>query len=107
MPAEFDSFTSGNVETRRRRLLTEPPVVRTTLLTLGIGFLVLFIGLPLVTVFTEALRKGWDAYLSALHEPAAFAAIASTVRSVGSSYDSSVFLPSHCTHTARTQQTHK
>jgi sulfate transport system permease protein len=79
MPAEFDTFTRGNVETRRRRLLTEPPVIRGTLLALGIGFLVLFIGLPLVTVFTEALRKGWDAYFSALHESAAFAAIELTL----------------------------
>ena len=75
MPAEFDIVVHGNVQTRRRRLLTEPAPVRWILLTLGLGFLILFIGLPLLTVFTEALRKGWDAYFNALQEPAAVAAM--------------------------------
>lgn len=75
MPAEFDIVVHGNVQTRRRRLLTEPAPVRWLLLTLGLGFLILFIGLPLLTVFTEALRKGWDAYFNALQEPAAVSAI--------------------------------
>jgi len=79
MPADFDTVTHGNVETRRRRLLTEPDSVRWLLLTLGLGFLILFIGLPLITVFAEAFRKGWDAYIQALHEPAAAAAIQLTL----------------------------
>jgi sulfate transport system permease protein len=79
MPAEFDTVTHGNVETRRRRLLTEPEAVRWLLLTLGLGFLILFIGLPLLSVFVEAFRKGWDAYIRALHEPAAAAAIKLTL----------------------------
>ncbi len=79
MPAEFDIVVHGNVQTRRRRLLTEPAPVRWLLLTLGLGFLIQFIGLPLLTVFTEALRKGWDAYFNALHEPAAVAAMQLTL----------------------------
>ena len=46
----------------------EAPWVRYTLLALGLSFFVLFLILPLVAVFTEALRKGWDAYLEALKE---------------------------------------
>jgi sulfate transport system permease protein len=49
--------------------------VRRTLLALGLGFFVLFLILPLVAVFTEALRKGWDTYLAALIEPDAVSAI--------------------------------
>jgi sulfate transport system permease protein len=79
MPAEFDIVVHGNVQTRRRNLLTEPAPVRWLLLTLGLGFLILFIGLPLVAVFTEALRKGWEAYFAAFDEPAALAAIQLTL----------------------------
>jgi sulfate transport system permease protein len=79
MPAEFEIVVHGNVQTRRRNLLTEPAPVRWLLLTLGLGFLVLFIGLPLVAVFTEALRKGWEAYFAAFDEPAAMAAIQLTL----------------------------
>lgn len=79
MPAEFYVEKHGQVEIHRRQLLTEPEAVRWTLLTVGLGFLILFIGLPLLTVFVEALRKGWDAYIGALKEPAAAAAIELTL----------------------------
>ena len=32
------------------------------MLTLAIGFFAVFLLLPLVAVFTEALRKGWAAF---------------------------------------------
>lgn len=57
----------------------EAPWVRYTLLALGLGFFVLFLILPLVAVFTEALRKGWDTYLAALIEPDAVSAIQLTL----------------------------
>lgn len=57
----------------------EAPWVRRTLLALGLGFFVLFLILPLVAVFTEALRKGWDTYLAALIEPDAVSAIQLTL----------------------------
>ena len=53
----------------------EAPWVRRTLLTLGLGFFLLFLVLPLVTVFAEALRKGWAVYFAALREPDAASAI--------------------------------
>ena len=43
------------------------------------GFLVLFLILPLIVVFTEALREGLRAYVAAISEPEALAAIRLTV----------------------------
>ena len=57
----------------------EAPWVRWTLLTLGLGFFALFLILPLVAVFTEALRKGFDVYLAALIEEDAVSAIKLTL----------------------------
>ncbi|OSZ63440.1 sulfate ABC transporter permease subunit CysW [Hydrogenophaga sp. IBVHS2] len=58
---------------------TESRAVRITLVALALGFMALFLVLPLAAVFTEALRKGWDAYLEALKEPDAWAAIRLTL----------------------------
>lgn len=58
---------------------TESRAVRITLVALALGFMALFLVLPLAAVFTEALRKGWDAYLEALREPDAWAAIRLTL----------------------------
>jgi sulfate transport system permease protein len=57
----------------------EAPWVRRTLLGLGLGFFTLFLLLPLITVFAEALRKGWDVYIAALVEPDAVAAVTLTL----------------------------
>lgn len=59
--------------------LTEPRWVRGILLLLALGFLALFLAIPLATVFTEALRKGWGLYLAAITEPDAWAAIRLTL----------------------------
>ena len=58
---------------------TEPAWVRYTLLGLALSFIVLFLVLPLAAVFTEALRKGGEAYWEALKEPDAWAAIRLTL----------------------------
>jgi len=58
---------------------TEPAWVRYTLITLALGFIFLFLLLPLAAVFTEALRKGFDAYWEALKEPDAWSAIRLTL----------------------------
>ena len=62
-----------------RRRLTEPAAVRWGLTTVALAFLLLFLVLPLVTVFAEALDGGWRAYLSAVREPDAFAALKLTL----------------------------
>jgi len=58
---------------------TEAPWVRYTLIGVALTFMFLFLVLPLAAVFTEALRKGWDAYWEALKEPDAWAAIRLTL----------------------------
>jgi sulfate transport system permease protein len=58
---------------------TEPRWVRYTLMSLALAFMGLFLLLPLLAVFTEALRKGLDAYWVALQEPDAWAAIRLTL----------------------------
>lgn len=53
--------------------------VKWTLIAISLSFFTLFLLFPLVTVFYEALRKGWDVYLAALAEPDALSAIKLTL----------------------------
>jgi sulfate transport system permease protein len=57
----------------------ESPWVRRLLIGSALAFLLLFLVLPLAAVFTEALRKGVDAYADALREPDAWSAIKLTL----------------------------
>ena len=59
--------------------LTEPRWVRGVLLFIALGFLALFLLVPLAAVFVEAFRKGWQLYLAAIVEPDALAAIRLTL----------------------------
>ena len=61
------------------RATQEPAWVRYTLLTVGLGFLFFFLGLPLVAVFVEALAHGLPVYLEALKEPETRSAIWLTI----------------------------
>ena len=47
----------------------EPAWVRWLLIGVALAFLSLFLFVPLVTVFYEALKKGWGVYLAAVVEP--------------------------------------
>ncbi|HEX5806408.1 MAG TPA: sulfate ABC transporter permease subunit CysW [Macromonas sp.] len=58
---------------------TEAPWVRYVLTALALAFMALFLVLPLAAVLTEGLRNGVDAYLAALKEPDAWAAIRLTL----------------------------
>ncbi len=58
---------------------TEPAWVKWSLIGLALGFVFLFLVLPLAAVFTEALRKGVNAYLEAFNEPDAWSAIRLTL----------------------------
>jgi sulfate/thiosulfate transport system permease protein len=53
--------------------------VRVLLIGIALAFLTLFLFIPLIAVFAEALRKGWDAYLAAIVEPDALAAVKLTL----------------------------
>jgi sulfate transport system permease protein len=66
---------STSASGQSRAALREPLWVKAIVFTLGIGFLGLFLVLPLVTVFTEALREGVNAYFASFRDPAAIAAI--------------------------------
>ena len=54
---------------KSNRATQEPRWVRYGLLTIGLGFLFCFLGLPLVAVVVEALAQGGPLYLEALKEP--------------------------------------
>jgi sulfate/thiosulfate transport system permease protein len=58
---------------------TEPAWVRRVLIAIALGFLALFLFVPLVAVFVEALKKGLDVYLAAIGEPDAVSAIRLTL----------------------------
>ena len=57
----------------------EPAWVRVVLIVVALGFLALFLAVPLVAVFAQAFSKGWQTYLSAIIEDDALAAIKLTL----------------------------
>ena len=59
--------------------LTEPRWVRWTLTGIALAFVTLFLVVPLVVVFSEALAKGIGAYVSAIQTPDALAALRLTL----------------------------
>jgi sulfate/thiosulfate transport system permease protein len=64
---------------RRKEATDEPAWIRRTLIGLALAFLTLFLFIPLISVFYEALKKGVDVYLAAITEPDAMAAIQLTL----------------------------
>lgn len=68
----------------RRRIAThESKGITLLLLAVALSYMLLFLGLPLVAVFVEALSKGWQIYVSALLEPDAWSAIKLTFLAAG------------------------
>ena len=61
----------------------EPAWVRYALIAVALVFLTLFLFVPLVAVFTEALKKGWDTYKEAVIDPDALSAIKLTFIAAG------------------------
>jgi len=68
---------------RSHRVTSEPALVRWTLIILALLFLGVFLVLPLVSVFAEALGKGIAAYGRELVEPDALAAVRLTLLAAG------------------------
>lgn len=62
---------------------TEPAWVRVGLLTLAAAFIALFLLIPLLAVFVQALQKGWAMYWQAISEPDAISAIKLTLIAAG------------------------
>ena len=67
----------GRFETRAAT--RDPAWVKWTLVGLGVSYFALFLLLPLISVFAEALRKGWEVYFAAIVEPDAIASIKLTL----------------------------
>lgn len=63
----------------KRRQLTEPLLIRWTLIALALGFLILFLAIPLTAVFVEALANGFGPYFGAIVEADAVAALKLTL----------------------------
>jgi sulfate/thiosulfate transport system permease protein len=66
-----------------RNVTTESAPVRWLLIAISVGFLGLFLLLPLAAVFVEALRRGWEVFFASLHEEAALSAIKLTLIAAG------------------------
>ena len=70
-------------DSHQRLTLRDPAWLRLSLLALALGFLALFVLLPLLTVFVEALRRGLGPYFDALADPDALSAIRLTLLVAG------------------------
>jgi len=66
---------SGAARFEANTATRDPPWVKAAILAGALGFFVLFLLLPLIAVFVESLRRGWQVYLAALVEPDALSAI--------------------------------
>jgi sulfate transport system permease protein len=83
--ADSVSISAPNAKARawaaaaRENLRTEPKAVRIAIITIALLFLTVFVVLPLVVVFAQAFSRGIMAYLAALSEPEALAAIRLTL----------------------------
>lgn len=61
------------------RVTTEPPVIRWIIIVAALGFLFLFLFLPVIAVFVQALGKGFEIYLASVTEEDAWSAIRLTL----------------------------
>jgi len=77
------SLTRSNGPVARPLATRDATWLRYTLTALGLGFLALFLLLPLVAVFTEALRRGLWAYFAALNDPDGLHALKLTLLTAG------------------------
>ncbi len=68
---------------KSRRAANDPLWLRVLLIGLSLGFVGVLLVLPLVVVFTEALRDGFDVYLKSLRSPEAARAIRLTLIAAG------------------------
>ena len=78
MAGYVSAHGAGQMQSRPRRL-TEPAGVRLLLTGITLGFLALFLVLPLVVVFVEAFRNGLGGYVESVKDPDAMAALRLTL----------------------------
>jgi len=63
----------------RNRSTKESGIVKWTLVSLAVLVIMWLIGLPLIVVLTEALKKGWNVYVQAISDPDALSALRLTL----------------------------
>jgi len=64
---------------KSKRGTEESPLIKATLIVIALGFCLVFLLLPLVNVFAQALANGWNVYWQALRHPDSWAAIRLTL----------------------------
>ncbi|SDT20886.1 sulfate transport system permease protein [Paenibacillaceae bacterium GAS479] len=69
----------GAPTTERGRPTSESPAVKWLLITIAVIFLAAVVLLPLITVFVEGLKRGWNVYISAMTDPDAVSALKLTL----------------------------
>jgi sulfate/thiosulfate transport system permease protein len=73
------SLTASSPNARFRDPIAESALARWTLIAIALAFLALVLFMPLVAVFTEALRRGLGVALAAVAEPEAMEAVQLTL----------------------------
>lgn len=73
--APTSQYSHYHNEVARSRATSEPAWIRWSLIAITLLFLSLFLLVPLAAVFTEALRKGFATYITALTDPDALSSI--------------------------------
>jgi sulfate/thiosulfate transport system permease protein len=69
----------GQTRFEARAATRETPLVKWLILGTALSFFAVFLLMPLIAVFVEALRKGWETYLTALMDPDALSALRLTL----------------------------
>ncbi len=69
----------GQTRFEARAATRETPLVKWLILGTALVFFAVFLLMPLIAVFVEALRKGWETYASALVDPDALSALRLTL----------------------------
>ena len=69
----------GQTRFEARAATRETPLVKWLILGTALTFFAVFLLMPLIAVFVEALRKGWETYASALVDPDALSALRLTL----------------------------
>jgi sulfate transport system permease protein len=72
-------MSEANAVTRAKPPNTDPLALRVFLIATALGFLALFVGLPVASVFVEAFRNGAGAYWAAISDPETVSAIKLTL----------------------------
>jgi sulfate/thiosulfate transport system permease protein len=69
----------SSAATASQQALSDPLWVKWLLIAFAVGFIILFLCVPLGLVLFQALAKGWEAYVNALTQPDALSALRLTL----------------------------